>query len=454
MFAVLILFPAFVNAQESPDPSSLAPDRSTRQAQEPDWLLPAVGPERAIDLAEALDLAHRQSIEGRRAAAQTRIAEDEARESRVTWIPSIDASVGASQTDGQVQGSFGDFQGVDFSSTAPFARVGFALNPFETWQTVAAATERAGGVAADEAAVRRTVDVRVAELYYELARERAAVRVERAAVQEARDFVRIAEVLLRNGMGRGDDAARARAQLADAEGRQIAAERRFQIASVNLATALNLDPLVRLVPRGDLSASMAEVQPLLTSSVDTLVRQALEWRPEVRAERQRVEAARKERGAARWRVASPTFEAFYQRGFTGVSYANLGDLSRYGVAATWTVSAANMQRVRTAGDRVRESSLALEQATQQVRADVISAWTDVQAAAARREKARTGREAAEGALRISQVRFRNGTSLAVEVLEAQRALDQARLAEVEAQADAAQAAARLRAELGPLTSDK
>jgi outer membrane protein TolC len=66
-------------------------------------------------------------------------------------------------------------------------------------------------------------------------------------------------------------------------------------------------------------------------------------------------------------------------------------------------------------------------------------------------RARQARTSADATLRISQVRFRNGTSLALEVLQAQQAPESVRLAEVAALTDLAQAQVRLRAELGPVT---
>lgn len=68
----------------------------------------------------------------------------------------------------------------------------------------------------------------------------------------------------------------------------------------------------------------------------------------------------------------------------------------------------------------------------------------------RLERAREARQAAESALRISQVRYRNGTSPAIETLLAEQQLDQARLSEVAAVTEYNVAQVRLRTQLGPV----
>ncbi|MBI1950868.1 MAG: TolC family protein, partial [Acidobacteria bacterium] len=125
-------------------------------------------------------------------------------------------------------------------------------------------------------------------------------------------------------------------------------------------------------------------------------------------------------------------------------------LRRYGVSATWTLSLGGLRQVRTSTVRTEEAALALRQAEQEVRADVAAALIDARTAAARTGKAREAREAAEAALRISQVRFRNGSALAIEVLQAEQALEQARLSEIDALVDYNLAQVRLRSQVGPL----
>ena len=405
--------------------------------------------QRSIDLAEALAQAESANFDARQAGVQSRIAAGEAVEARLGWIPSLTASSGIGRTDGQVQGSFGDFREVDFRSAAPLARLSLELNPVQTWFGVEAASRRSEGAAEFERAVRRLVLVRVAELYFELVRERASVDVSRLAVEDARDLLRISEVLLRQGMGRGDDAERARVELASTQQRLLDAERRFHRASINLATALNLDPQTTLVPATRGVDEVTLVRP--DQDLEEILRQAVATRPELAAARRRLEEQRSERRAVIAGLASPTIEAFYQQGATGENYGDLNQLTRYGVTASWTLSPSGLRRVETAADRSAAATLALDQAEQEIRAEATAAFDDLRLFAAQVEHARQARAAAETALRISQVRFRNGTSLAIEVLQAEQALEQARAAEVATIADYNQAQVRLRAQIGPVT---
>jgi outer membrane protein TolC len=423
--------------------------RATQPLEEQDILPPLGQKERRMTLREALQLAEDSSLEARRSAVRTRIASGEAAEARLAWIPALAASAGTGRTNGQVQGSFGDFRDVDFRSAAPFGRLAFGLNPAQTFFDSSAAALRAEGAAADEQAVRRLVLVRVAELYYGIVGEKAGVEVSQLAVNDARDLLRISEALLRQGLGRGDDAERARAELATAGQRLIEAERRLRRASIGLAAALDLDPTEMLLPQ---DTDLAQV-PLISSDIDlaTTVQRALDSRLEVVAARRLVEARRAGRSGDVARLASPTIEAFYQEGATGEDYGNLENLTRYGVTATWTISAGGLRRVNTSSARAEEASLALSQTERAVRSQATGAWVDSQAAGARIGKAREAREAAEAALRISQVRFRNGASLAIEVLQAGQALEQARLSEIAAVIDYNLAQVDLRTQLGPVT---
>lgn len=429
-------------------PASVRMPITSGEHQRPEWLAGVAGRQRPMTLRDALELADRQNLDDRRAGARSGIARQEVRESKRAWIPSLVGSAGIAQTTGQVQGSFGDLKDVDFTSLAPFTRFGIGLNPAETWFGNAAASARAASAQADEQSVRRLVLVRVSQLYHQLVREQSSVTVTREAVQNAQDLVRITDVLLRQGTGRGDDLERARTELANTELRLIEAERRRQVASIDLASALDVDPLETLVPVDDLAATVNVAPP---PDVALLVQQAFEARPEVAAARRQLDARRAERSAAVVRVAAPTLEAFIQQGLSGDRIGDVASLRRYGVGATWTVSATGLARVRTAAQRIDDASLAVAQAEQGVRVDVVSAWTDVQAAMARLDRVRQARAAADATLRISQVRFRNGTSLAIEVLQAQQTLESVRLAEVAAAVDADQARVRLRAQIGPIT---
>ncbi|MBI3491687.1 MAG: TolC family protein [Acidobacteria bacterium] len=444
---VMATFPVAPAAAQQPVSARMP--ITPREQQRPAWLAGVAARERPLTLRDALDLADRQNLDDRRAGVRSGIARQEVRESKRAWIPALVGSAGAAQTTGLVQGSFGDLKDVDYTSVAPFTRFGLGLNPAETWFGKAAAVFRAAGAQSDEQAVRRLVLLSVSQLYHQLAREQSSVTVTGEAVQNAQDLVRITDVLLRQGTGRGDDFERARTELANTELRLIEAERRRQIASIDLASALDLDPLEMLVPVDDVAATVDAATPV--PDVALLVQQALDRRPEIAAARRQLDARRAERSAAVGRVAAPTLEAFYQEGLNGDRVADVASLRRYGVGATWTVSATGVERVRTAAQRIDDASLAVAQAEQGVRADVVSAWTDVQAAIARLDRARQARSAAEATLRISQVRFRNGTSLAIEVLQAQQTLESVRLAEVAAAVDADQAKVRLRAQLGPIT---
>ncbi len=262
---------------------------------------------RKMDLLEALTLAESRNLDARRAQSRAQVAEGEASEARLNWVPTLTASAGLGRTDGQVQGSFGDFRDVEFRSASPLARLSLEVNPAAAWFAVSAASGRSKAALEQERAVRRLVLVRVAELYYELVRSRAEGEVARLAVEDARDLLRISEVLLRQGLGRGDDAERARAEVASAEKRLLEAERRSHVASIDLAAALDLDPRVTLVPAEGGIEENELISP--TASLEEILRQAVESRPEVVAARREVEARRSDRRAVAAGLVEPDHRA-------------------------------------------------------------------------------------------------------------------------------------------------
>ncbi len=401
---------------------------------------------RLIGLDEVLELAGSDNIDLRRAGATHRIAEGRASEAKLAWVPELEASAGFSKTDGQVQGSFGAFRDVNFQTTEPFGRLAYELNPAEVLFRVRAADDRAAQAEAHTHAVRNTTLTRAAIAYYDLVFARAARAVAVQARNDGGELVRIADLLVHQGSGRGDDVQRARAELAGAQQRVASAQNRLETASIRLAVMLDLDPTVQLSPAESAPAKVTLVQD--AGNVGALVQRALHARPEPRQAQNLLSALRADRRAAIARLASPTLQAYYQEGATGTTYNDLNGLSQYGVVASWTLSASQLAGVGTARAREREARLATRALEQRVASQVAGAAAAVKAAQARIEPAQQALHAANETARIVRVRFEHGRSLAIEVIDAQKLAEQARLDSIEAVVDYDQAQLKLRSALG------
>jgi len=399
-----------------------------------------------ISLDEVLRLADGGNLELRRAGAGTRVAEGRAREAKLKWLPELQASAGFSTTDGRVQGSFGDFRDVQFQSTEPFGRMSYELNPAEVLFRARAADRRAAQAQAHTHAVRSTTLTQAALGYYDLLFARAALAVALRARDDGRELARIAELLVRRGSGRGDEVQRARAELARTQQHVVGAQHRLTTTSIRLAGLLDLNPAVQLIPAESAPTEVTLVKA--TDDVAALVQRALRARPEPRQAKDRLSALRADRHAAIARLASPTLQAYYQEGATGTNTGDLNGLTQYGVVASWTLSVSQLARVDTAGEREREARLSSHELEQRVASQVASAAAAVKAARERIEPAQKALRAADEAERIVRARFQHGRSLAIEVIDAQKLAEQARLDSAQAVVGYDQAQLRLRSALG------
>lgn len=127
-----------------------------------------------------------------------------------------------------------------------------------------------------------------AESYFDLQQAQAAVAIAREALQRAKEFLGIASAEERERLGLTVDRLKAESEVAKREEATLAAEETFRVASATLATFLRLDPTVLFF------SDEAAVRPLTfispDANVDALIRSAYETRPDLRGERDRVEA--------------------------------------------------------------------------------------------------------------------------------------------------------------------
>lgn len=127
-----------------------------------------------------------------------------------------------------------------------------------------------------------------AEAYFDLQQAQAAVAIAREALQRAKEFLGITSAEERERLGLTVDRLKAESEVAKREEATLGAEENFRVASATLATFLRLDPTVLFF------SDEATVRPLTfispDTNVDALIRSAYATRPDLRAERDRVQA--------------------------------------------------------------------------------------------------------------------------------------------------------------------
>jgi outer membrane protein TolC len=127
-----------------------------------------------------------------------------------------------------------------------------------------------------------------AEGYFDLQQAQAGVAIAREALARAKEFLGVAAARERERLGLTVDRLQAESEVAKREEMALGAEEHFRVASATLATFLRLDPTVLFF------SDEAAVRPVTfiapDTNVDILIKSAYETRPDIRADRDRVES--------------------------------------------------------------------------------------------------------------------------------------------------------------------
>lgn len=315
------------------------------------------------------------------------------------------------------------------ASTSHNVAVGATLPLYDggiTAQQVAQAQASLEGARASFAAARQDAALTAAEAYFQVLRARRTVEVREAAVQTAQAQVRQAEAFFRAGTAAQADVIRARAAAASAEAELVTARGQVEITVASLRSAMAL-PLDQPIDVADPAVPAAVAVSAAEAS-----NEAARQRPEVQRSDADVRSAEAAVRLARIRAGLQV--AVNANGSVQVT----PDPGQAG----WSVSATVSHPLFDGG----RSKAAVEEATAnlgaaaarreatllQIRTQAYQAAVGVTSASARVEATRVSAEAAAEALRVTEGRYQAGVGTLLEVLDAQSAASQARVAAVQA----------------------
>lgn len=290
---------------------------------------------------------------------------------------------------------------------------------------------------------------RVLSAYLDTLTAKEAVRVAEQGVSDAREHLRVAEVVEKVGMGLASDVLRARVFLARAESGLVAAGTRLALARTALGLAMG-------EARGTRVDAAGPVPPL----------------PEPGSLDARIAAI----GASRSDLKA--FSARIANAETNVTYERSGYLPEVGAMAAWQIDAHDgpfapdnrtwkvgvgltwnlfdgLRREAAVGKAAEERGRAKAQyrgAGDQAAFQVTRAYLSVEAAGRRLEIARAALAAAEEGLRLVKARYENQRARMIDLLDVQSALDAARADRVAAENDVVQSRADLEYASGTLLS--
>lgn len=424
---------SYPKLQATPDrPAPLARKVTTLAADSPSTGTAATAAatpvEMPIDLPTVLRLAGTDALEVKLASQQ--LAEAEARRlaADFQFLPVIQPGIAARWHNGIAQAVTGEFLDVDKRSAQTGVGISAEWRLGESiFQSLAARRRVAAGQAGVQAS-RDEARLQAVSAFFNLVQARADQAIIEERIKQADETVRITQALAEVGAGLRSEVKRAEAARAEVRQRLATARERVRLASLELTTALNIDPLVSLTPR-------QEPQDLITlvpaeKELADLVSQAMSNRPELEESRARWAALNDERKAALIGPLIPTLRADAFSGSLGRNPGDADSTHDYGLGLQWNIGRGGLgdiSRTRLARAQQEQESLRFEQILDQVARDVITQQVRVETA---REQIKLSQEeikAAEETLRLSRERMQSGAALTIEVLNAEDLVASAKL---------------------------
>jgi len=267
--------------------------------------------------------------------------------------------------------------------------------------------------------------------YRRAARAHAAADARRADLGIASELLTLAQDQRRAGVSPGIDVTRAETQVVSARSQLVVAENLLERARIDLARALGIDPALRLELADTLGAGLGASQAPEDSGAALAL--AHQRRPELIAERMRLQRARTERSAiAAERL--PRLDAAADVGLSNDTWDGAPTTRSVGLALTLPI----LDGLRREG-RLDEQRAAIDEAEvrgrdleHQVAADVRGALLDLGSGLELRQEAVDRLRLAEEELAQARERFSSGVANNIEVINAQSSLVRARDADIEA----------------------
>ncbi len=377
----------------------------------------------SISLREVLEAALSRNIDLALSRAEEEIAKTRAEIAEGRLFPRLEAGGGAFNTQGRVQGSFGDLDDVNFNTFDPQVGAAYRVNlGAEINEAMASELEL------EEAVYRRlSVEQRllfvVTELYQSLVLGRAGIQIAEERLADAERIVSVAEARLQANLAAESDVSRARTELSLKQQEVVDARNLWERASIRLAVVLRKDPEVLLEPAAELLAPEGFLP--VEGSWDPVLE--ARRRPDVEAARRALDATSKRESAAWWDLFGPDLYAEVRETFVGDQVHDLKDQLGYGAFVLWSFSLDEAANIRRSKVERRAAELRLTQVEDEAVGEVEEGRKDMRAAMEKVSAARDGLESAETSLRLSLARFQAGTAIILEVIEAQDALARVRL---------------------------
>jgi outer membrane protein len=423
-------------ALEPPEPPATPPDVSPIRQQTTGTLRlanssirPMYGDVLAIDLETAARVANLDNIGILESRQRVEASHGQLESAAAAVLPVIGPGVVLNHLQGVDINNLGVLQAAHFTTLNPAVLVQWALNPGQVYFDVIAARKRLLATEQQDRAVMMQTIRTAALQYYDLVLAQARVAVAREALAEAQEFLRLAQRRYDAQTGLFVDVTRGEAILAAREQDLATGLNGFYKASVALGTTLYLDPTVTLVPKASELAPRDLVRNDLR--IDQMLAIAVQWRPDLASVNTLIAAADADAKAIIWGIGTPNLGASYQAGKFGSKTSSerypLQNQEVSSASVGWLFNPTVFGQVKTADANAQIAVLEGKRLLEDVKAQVVTSVQDSATNAQLIPLAQKQVKATQEALRVTQENFENGVGLFLDVLQAEDALEQARL---------------------------
>lgn len=410
-----ILAPSATTAQDRPVLDRFAVELTPMPALAGD---PSI---RLLSLSQALDRALAENTTFALAQAEEQLARGTHLTARATLYPALKVGLGARRLDGRVQGSFGKLRDVSFSTYTGGVALVYGANVGARLKQAFAERKNLEAASLETLDTEQRLLFRVVELYQDLLLATVAVQISTEVVAGSEQFLTIVTARTSSGLGLGADVTRAEAKLATNQ-QQLAQARNILVdTSTRLAVVLRFDVSTLLSPA---SAQLAPAQYLETSGRSPAA--DVQVRPDVQAAQKRADATREFISAARWDLYAPELRAELEELTIGDTTSDLDGRSERRALLLWTFSPIALRQLQQRRTEEHLARLRLTEAEDRAAAEIRRADEDLRTAKDRIPLAGRGLRAAQDTLRLSEARFKAGTAILLEVLDAQDVLAESR----------------------------
>lgn len=276
--------------------------------------------------------------------------------------------------------------------------------------------------------------------YYQLISAQGEISAAEATLTNSQTVQNAAEERLKNGIATLPDVLEARAATAQAAYDLETARGVERVARGSLAGVLGISPAIALKVR---SLSETALPPVLEQSVEEAIQRAFSQRPELLAQEARIRAAQAGIKGSRSQYyptlsfsGSSDYQFLYGQQAASPTAKSSGDTWLAQMSLRWTLfdGGHRYNDLDNAESLRREAQAQLDSLRNQAAVDVWTAYSDVQTAIAQQKAAAALFDAADRSYTAASEAYGYGVRSLLDVVSAQRALAQARSAQVVARA--------------------